>query len=729
MSPIAKRLRLHWISNNIVPLLIFAAFISGILTYISITNSNVPLGFKPKRVWILLMVNLGLLTLLVGAVTVRIFKLWSALKTGSAGSKLQKRVLILFSVVTILPTLIVSVFSALFFNMGIQTWFNERVQTAVEESMVVAEAYLAEHKENIRADAIAMARDLNRVSHVHQTKPEEFNRMVEAQAALRLLTEALVFQHNRIIAQGRLSFALAFEHVPPDAMERANNGETVLMPTDDEDKVRALIKLDSMDDAYLLVGRLVDSKVLSHMRNAQGAVNEYGSLKSQLDSLQVTFSIVFVTVALLLLFASVGYGMVFAARLSTPISKLVEAAERVRGGDFSTRVDIPNSKDEIGMLSRAFNRMTQQLEAQRTDLIDANRRLDERRRFSEAVLSGVSAGVIGLDSNKKIILFNRSASSILESIDLSLSTDSNIGEIFPGIYELLSKVEHTPGDVTDDTFTLTENNKTITLHARITVEKHNNKLEGFIVTFDDITMLVSAQRTAAWADVARRVAHEIKNPLTPIQLSAERIKKKYLPHITEDKESFVRYVDTISKHVGDIGKMVEEFVSFARMPTPIFKDEDIASILKKAVFSAQVSNQAIDYETLLPAQPINFNCDERQITQIFTNLLKNAAEAIDSRLAKAPASAKGRITVTLEQEDGNINIVVADNGIGFPEGEINKMMEPYVTTRAKGMGLGLSIVRKIVEDHKGRINIGNNKNGGAKVMLSFLQQCDIKASA
>ena len=729
MTAIMQRLRSGWVGRNIIPLLIAVAFISGIITYIMIGNSHVPLGVKPRRMWILLLVNMGLLTLLVAVVSVRIFRLWAALREGSSGSQLQKRILILFSVVTILPTIIVSVFSAFFFNLGIQTWFNERVQTAVGESLAVAEAYLQEHKENIRADAVAMASDLDRVSDLVRTNPAEFNRVVVAQSALRLMTEAIVFQRSRIIAQGRLSFALAFEHIPQETLDRAKNGEAVLIANDEEDKIRALIKLTTLDDAYLLVGRLVDSKVIEHMQNAQGAVSEYNALKEQLKKLQVTFSVVFITVALLLLLASIGYGMVFAARLTNPISRLALAAERVRGGDFSARVAATDSNDEIGLLARAFNRMTEQLEAQRGDLIEANRRLDERRRFSEAVLSGVSAGVIALDRDKKITHFNRSATNILGGIDQGLAMDTNINEILPGIQELLSKAEHIPGDVTHDTLTLTKNNKTITLHARITVEKLGEEIEGFIVTFDDITMLLSAQRTAAWADVARRVAHEIKNPLTPIQLSAERLKKKYLKFITDDQENYVRYVDTISKHVGDIGKMVEEFVSFARMPTPVLNAEDIAAIIRKSVFSAQVGNPAIDYTMELPDGPIMLNCDERQITQLFTNLLKNAAEAIEVRLSKAPDSQKGRISVTLVAQDKRLTVEVLDNGIGFPEGEIDKMMEPYVTTRPKGMGLGLSIVRKIVEDHKGMINISNNNDSGAKVTLSFPQHCDINAAA
>ena len=728
-----------WFRRNLAIILTFLAFFAAIMTYAAMTGSSAPLGIKPKRVQGFLLFDIGLLTLLVIIIAARIYSLWTSLRMGSAGSQLQKRILVLFSIVTITPTLIVSVFSVFFFNLGIQTWFNDRVQTAVDESLVVAEAYLAEHKENIRGDALAMVADLNQVANLAITDPPEYNRMVATQATLRLLTEAIVFHNNHIIAQGQLSFALAFEHIPQDAIERANHGEVVIL-TPQDDKVQALVKLGAPSDTYLLVGRLVDSKVLAHMQHTQGAVNEYDTLKRQLVKLQITFSAVFVTLALLLLLAAIWYGMIFASRLSRPISSLVGAAERVRGGDFSARVEATADKDEIGKLSRAFNRMTEQLQAQRGELIEANRHIDERRRFSEAVLAGVSAGVIALDRDKRITLSNRSANTILNKVDAAIVSEMPIADILPGIEELLAQAEDLPGEVAQSTITLDKGGKTISLHVRVTVEQLGKEIEGFIVTFDDITLLVAAQRNAAWADVARRVAHEIKNPLTPIQLAAERLKRKYLKYITEDQDTFIKYTDTITRHVADIGKMVEEFVSFARMPVPKFSNEDIGAIVKKAVFSAQIANPSIDYQLYAPEEACVMYCDERQIMQVMTNLLKNAAEGIEARLTTPPippASAVspltrplaggqgGVIILRLTHENDHLTLTIDDNGIGFPQGETQKMLEPYVTTRAKGTGLGLAIVRKIMDDHKGRINLENIPEGGARVRLSFLQQCDI----
>ncbi|MDX1974053.1 MAG: PAS domain-containing sensor histidine kinase [Rickettsiales bacterium] len=703
-------------------------FCSAVITYILLAGGSEPLSVLPKHVRSLLAINIILLALLMGILAFRGYKTWKAYKANPMGSRLQRRVLLLFSLVAVLPTIIVSIFSGLFFNVGIQNWFDDRVQTAVEKSLIVAEAYLAEHKENIRADALAMAADLNRVARLALTDPREFNQIVSTQSTMRVLTESVVIQRNRIIAQGPLSFALAFETLSQDAIERANRGEVVLM-TPEDDKVRALVKLDALPDAYLLVGRLIDNRVMEHMQSAQGAVYQYNHLEKQLNRLQLTFSVVFITLAFLLLLLAIGYGTRFARHLTRPISNLASAAERVRSGDFSVRVADTKDTDEIGLLARSFNRMTEQLQMQRGELIEANRRLDERRRFSEAVLSGVSAGVIALDSDKKITLINRSAHAILQSVEQPIASGLSINEVLPGIHELLVKAEQQTGETMDSIMTVTHDNRSISLHVRVTVEMLNDMIEGFIVTFDDITQLVSAQRTAAWADVARRVAHEIKNPLTPIQLSAERLKRKYLKFITEDQDSFIKYTDTIGKHVADIGRMVEEFVSFARMPTPIFTQEDLGALIKKTIFSTQVAYPNVDFLLDIPTTPVCFECDEGQVTQVFGNLFKNAAEAIEAKLAQSPQEGqKGKVTATLTTNEEAITVTVEDNGIGFPPEDAQKLLEPYITTRSKGTGLGLSIVKKIIEDHKGTIKLENSSTGGARVVLSFLQHCDINAT-
>ncbi len=705
----------HARSVQLVLVLIIAAMGAAAATFFMLSHGS---SFEqhPERIWILLLLDVALLGGISAMIASRIAGFWQQARRGIQESRLQRRIVRSFCIVAALPTVVVSIFSALFFNLGIQAWFNERVGTAVQESLVVAEAYLAEHRENIRVDALALADDISRFADMSFANPVEFNRFVSAQAKRRHMTEVVVFQKNRIIAQGRLSFTIAFESLPQSALARAAEGEVVILPSaspEDEDKVRVLTRLEGISDGYLLVGRLVDEKVINHMESTQGAVAEYKGLENQLTRLQWTFSAVFILLSLVLLLAAVWYGLMFAARLTAPISRLSVAAERVRGGDYLARVEAGGGNDEISTLSHTFNRMTEQLDAQRSDLIEANRQLDERRRFSEAVLGGVSAGVLALDREKRITLSNRSAATMLGEGG-ALMQGRHVNEMLPGINELLAQNESNPD--AHGSITLGSGADARSLHVRITAGP-----DGSIVTFDDITALVSAQRHAAWSDVARRVAHEIKNPLTPIALSAERLKRKFLQKLEgEEAESFTKYVDTIARHVTDIGGMVEEFVSFARMPGAVMQPADLVDLVKHAVFSAQVAYPNVRYVLNCEDARIGLLCDERQVAQIFTNLLKNGAEAIEGESMQA-----GEVSVTVVKTPERVTVEITDNGPGFPPDKIQSMLEPYVTTRARGTGLGLAIVKKIMEEHGGKVDLANQETGGARVVLSFLQQCDI----
>jgi two-component system, NtrC family, nitrogen regulation sensor histidine kinase NtrY len=638
-------------------------------------------------------------------------RLWASFRDGSVGSRLQTRIVAMFTMITIVPTVVVSVFSAWFFNFGIQSWFDERVSTALEESVVVAQAYLNEHRDIIRGDAIAMAGDLDREIRAGLLSPQRFNSIVTAQAALRSLTEAIVIQHGHVLAQTQLTFSLAFERLSTDALERADHGEVVIL-LEDQDKVRALVKLSSLPDAYLLVGRFIDSKVLAHMDSANGSVQQYERLKSNISGIQIQFSIVFVLLALLLLFGAVWYGMLFATRLIGPVTKLVKAAERVRAGDFTARVAEGPKDDEVGTLARAFNRMTDELQKQRKDLIEANRLLDTRRRFSEAVLSGVSAGVLAISKDGRITLANPVAASLLQLPQETILKGAHIAQVVPEFAPLFARMEEKQDAQAVEDITLMRSGKTHVLHVRVTLERTQESVEGYILTFDDITELLVAQRSAAWSDVARRVAHEIKNPLTPITLAAERLRKKYLPQITTDADAYVRYVDTISKHVGDIGKIVEEFVTFARMPAPVMRREDIVALIRKAAFSEQMAHADISYRLHLPEEPVFILCDEQQISRVLLNLLKNAAEAFEGR-----ENHRGSIVVECLLTGEHCRIRVMDNGPGFPLDKMHRLLEPYMTTRAKGTGLGLAIVKKIMDDHKAQLALENLPQGGACVTL------------
>lgn len=670
---------------------------------------------NPQLLIPLVVGNLLALLTLAFFIVRRAYVFWHAAREGMVGTRLQTRIILTFATVALVPTLTVTLFAALFFNFGIKSWFDNRVSVALEESVTLAQAYLNEHRLAMRTDAQGMVNELSRDLWLINSNPTLFNKMLNRQASLRNLSEAIVFTPNRVIARTALSFSLIFERLPDVVLERVNANEDniVVLGTEDEDKIRAVIRFPHAADLYLLIGKSVDRSVIDHMEVARSTMDQYRALQRDMRTIQLQFILAFVLLALLLLLASIWAGMAVALRVVGPVSALVAAAERVRAGDYTIHVPEGRADDEIATLARSFNRMTGQLNRQRSDLIDANRQIDERRRLTEAVFAGVSAGVIALNAEARITLHNRSALKLLGLDENESLKDRPVTDIMPALTELLREAQQKPEKIAMRDIVIKRGELRATLHVRITLERHNDAIEGYIVTFDDITDLVTAQRSAAWADVARRIAHEIKNPLTPITLSTERLRKKFGDEITSDKEAYAKYLDTITRHVKDIGKMVEEFVSFARMPTPQFREESLSQLIRKSVFSEQTAHPDIRYTVELPPGDVRIICDERQVGQMLLNLLKNAAEAMEGLVAGP------KITVHVEAKASQVSVSLHDNGPGFPPDDIAKLTEPYVTTRAKGTGLGLAIVKKSMEDHKGRIELRNHPEGGALVVLIF----------
>ncbi|MBV8506793.1 MAG: PAS domain-containing sensor histidine kinase [Alphaproteobacteria bacterium] len=694
------------------------ALASGIATYLALTGAP-PFGPHPSAVLALLNLDLILLLALGAVIAKRLFEVWAERRRGLAGSRLQIRLVVLVSLIAVMPTIIVAGFSYLFFSFGVESWFSDRVRTAITESLAVAEAYLHEHQQAIRADVLAMANDLNRDSVQLALNPQHLQQVVSAQAALRGLTEAMVFDRaGHMLARSSLSFTLGFEPVPDDAIHLADTGDVAIMTNDSDDRVRALVRLNQFGDVYLYVGRFIEPRVLNHMEETQRAAALYEQMEGQRSGFQITFALIFMMVAMLFLVAAVAIGIHFAAQFAGPISRLITAAEQVRSGDLAARVPEGEKDDELASLSRAFNRMTYQIESQQRELREANRQLDERRRFTETVLTGVSAGVIGLDSLGRVNLPNRSASALLGT-DLEQAIGQDLAEVAPEMTGLLDEAERRPDRLAQSQVELIRGNSTRTLLVRIAAEHNGRDISGFIVTFDDITELLSAQRKAAWADIARRIAHEIKNPLTPIQLAAERLRRRYLKEIKNDVETFTICTDTIIRHVGDIGRMIDEFSSFARMPTPVLKPENLVEIMHRAVFLQRTAHPEIVFEPVFPARTVMVNCDARLVGQALINIVKNAIESIEARRAENSASPAGCIRVSVLEDDGQAIVIIEDNGKGLPQHGREQLTEPYVTTRTKGTGLGLAIVKKIMEDHHGELVLEDGETEGARVGLHF----------
>ncbi|WP_239451514.1 sensor histidine kinase NtrY-like [Elioraea rosea] len=703
----------RWVTLGIA----IASVAAGVFTFAAVTGTGA-LGLPPGSILWLVNANLALLLALAAILAVRVVRVWAERRRGSAGSRLHVRLVVLFGLVAVTPTIIVTGFSAAFFNRGLENWFNQRVRTALEESLAASQAYLEEHQRTIRAEALAMANDLNRAGQMLIAQgPTVFSLLLERQIVFRGLTEAVVFNaaNGRLVATAGLLVPPVGENLPAWAMEYARSGEVALLrPAPGQDRVRALVSLDIPGPLMLLVGRPVDPDVLGHMERTEQAVAEYRRLEASRSGLQITFALIFTVVALMILFAAVLIGLVIAGQMARPISSLVFAAERVRAGDLGIRVPERQSDDEIGVLSRAFNRMIGQLSANRDELMDAYRQIDERRRFTEGVLAGVSAGVIGLDGQGRINLPNRSASELL-GIDLVSHLGASLADVVPEFAAVLEKAATNPRAAAEAEVRIGPVSSRRTLLVRIDTELADERVRGFVVTFDDVTALLAAQRQAAWADVARRIAHEIKNPLTPIQLSAERLKRKYLSEIQSDPDTFRICTDTIVRQVGDIGRMVDEFSAFARMPQPVLKPEDLADIVRQAVFLQRNAHPAVTYDVAIEEPPPRALCDRRLISQAVTNLLQNAADAVAAR------EGAGRIAVTVASAEGRATIVVEDDGEGLPADGRESLTEPYVTRKTKGTGLGLAIVKKIMEDHTGRLDLSDRQDGlpGARVALTL----------
>ena len=708
--------------------LALATCASGMATYTAWTGSA-PQAPNPRVVLILLVIDL-VLVLSLGAVIARhMVRLWVARRSGSAGSRLHSRFVAMFSLVAVTPAIIVALFSAVFFHLGVQSWFSDRVRTAVGGSLAVAEAYVAEHRHTIRADILAMANDIDRMAPRLRGKQLQFSRFLAIQASRRALNEATVFTRNgAVLGRTFLSLSAALDELPMHRLAGVSRSDPLIFESDRDDQVRALVRLDGYLDAYLFVARFVDPVVLNHVETTRAVVHEYEALEGARTDIQLTSALIFIVVALMLLMAAIWLGLTFANRLVGPVRGLMVAAERIRDGDLSARVEEGVGDDEIGSLSRAFNRMTQQLSEQREELVAANRAMDRRRRFTEAVLSGVSAGVVSLDGSGIITLQNSSAAQLLET-SIEALVGKAFGEAVPEMTALLQQARQRPGRTVEGEVSLIRKGHRRSFMVRIRTDRTADQRFGAIVTFDDVTELVTAQRTTAWADVARRIAHEIKNPLTPIQLSAERLKRKYLKQIETDRDSFTQCTDTIIRQVGDIGRMVDEFSAFARMPAAEMKDVDLREVVRAAMFAEEFAHRDIEYAVALPDTTVSIRGDSRHLNRLLTNLLQNAHEAIDARAGDAvPNLGVGVISISLETEGNTVQLLIQDNGIGLPAEGRERLVEPYVTNREKGTGLGLAIVKKIIEEHGGRMLLEDGVGGGALIRLSFPLTTDQQVS-
>lgn len=635
-------------------------------------------------------------------------RLIAARRAKSAGSRLHLRLIGVFALLALLPTVTVAVFAGLTMNIGLEGWFSDRVREVVGTSLAAAEAYEAEQREDLAEDAQALARYLDNGRRVtfFMNDAELRQILVQGQTQIqRGLREAfLVDGTGEIRARGERSYLFDFE--PPSTEDLTNAGANGLLIIQDWDnnEFRALVRLEGFADRFLYVSREVDGEILNLLDETKETVRLYQQLESDRGRVLFEFGLLYLGFAVILILAAIWLGLWFAERLSRPVGRLMTAAQKVGGGDLDVQVIEDDGDDEIAMLGRYFNQMTRQLKGQRTTLLDNTRHIERRRRLFDSVLSSVTSGVVGLDPEGRVAFVNRSAQRLLDwsGDEHSLALSVAVPEFGP-LFETLSAGG---GEIAQDEVKVSRQGRLENLLVRMATRRgENGNLEGYVVAFEDVTDLVSAQRMAAWGDVARRIAHEIKNPLTPIQLSAERIKRKFAPKLGEDSDTLEAMTDVIVRQTNDLRRIVDEFSKFARMPEPDRRNEDLTKLTRDAVLLQQTGQPDVRVIADLPDTPLMSEVDATMISQALTNLIKNAGEAIETLVKNgAPDDLDPQIHVTLAALDDGRIITISDNGIGLPEDRA-PLFEPYVTTRNEGTGLGLPIVKKIIEEHGGSLTL------------------------
>ncbi|MGB3246252.1 MAG: PAS domain-containing sensor histidine kinase [Sulfitobacter sp.] len=688
----------------------FAVVMSGPLLAFATYMILGPLGEggNTPSLRLILLADLVYVLLVATLVIAQVASLVAARRAKSAGSRLHLRLTGVFALMALIPTVSVAVFAGLTINVGLEGWFSDRVRGVVENSLTAAEAYESQQRADLRADAITLARSMDSARNQGiQLSDSELLGEGQRQIQRGLREAYLIDGTAQIRARGDRSYLFDYEAPSPADIRLANAQGLAFIDDWPNNEFRALVPMQSFVDRYLFVSRQVDGNILSLLDETEETARLYQQLEADRGRLLFEFGLLYLGFAVILILAAVWLGLWFAERLSGPVGRLTGAAQQVGAGDLNVRVREEEGDDEIAMLGRYFNQMTKQLRGQRETLLDNNRQIERRRRLFDSVLSSVTSGVVGLDPEGRIAFVNRSAMRLLDWSEDQQSTALAVS--VPEFTPLFATLTNGPGEVAQGEVKVSRQGAMENLLVRMATRRaEDGRLEGYVVAFDDVTDLVSAQRMAAWGDVARRIAHEIKNPLTPIQLSAERIKRKFARHMEgKDAEALEQMTGVIIRQTGDLRRIVDEFAKFARMPEPETAAQDLSQILRDAVFLQQAGQPDVKIRATIPDDPVVADVDAAMISQALTNLIKNAGEAIESLKQKgAPDDLKPEIQVVLRTDEHAARITIADNGIGLPEDRA-ALFEPYVTTRSEGTGLGLPIVKKIIEEHGGTLTLEN----------------------
>ncbi|MGD0847833.1 ATP-binding protein [Bradyrhizobium sp.] len=688
----------------LAPFAVGLALLTAFLTFVVLTGLTRIEPTREVAVSFMLM-NGATILVLVGIIVREVWQLMQARRRGRAAARLHVQIVSLFSIIAVLPAVLVAAVANVTIDRGFDRLFSGPTREVIQNSLIIARAYMQDHAQLIRGDILGMANDIAHARPLYDQDRKSFRELLTANAASRNLPGAMLIDKDRnILETAQTGIQLAFAAPPAEFLRNVNEAEPEIAVLPEQNYVAAVIRLRAFNDTFLYVARQLDPRVVAQLKQTEATVAEYAEIESRRLGIQVNFALIFAVIALTILMASILIGLNFANWLVAPIRRLMSAAHIVSTGDLHVQVPVLRSEGDLAQLGETFNKMTQELRTQRDELVSASDLIDSRRRFIEAVLSSASAGIIGVDASGSVGILNRSAEKLIGHAE-SETLDHPLSDVLPELDDMMKSAREGTQRLVQGQITINRDGHERNLSVRVSAEQTSQTRDSYIITLDDITELVSAQRTSAWADVARRIAHEIKNPLTPIQLSAERIRRKFGKVITEDKAIFEQCTDTIVRQVDDIRRMVDEFSRFARMPKPVIEGEDVADTVRQAVFLMRVGHPDIDIDAEIKAEPMRAQFDRRLISQALTNIIKNATEAIEA--VPAAELGKGRIDVIAARENDDIVIDVIDNGIGLPKVSRARLLEPYVTTREKGTGLGLAIVGRVLEDHGGRIELND----------------------
>ncbi len=662
---------------------------------------------QPEILNILLLFDLVYVLIIAGLVALRITRLVVARKSKSAGSRLHVRLTGVFVFIALMPTVIVAIFATVSINYGLEGWFSDNVQRVVRNSMESAQAYEYEHRRDVRSDAVKLASILSLQKKMNPTiGPGNIRKSLSQNQPVSLSEAFIVDASGDLRLRGEKSYLFDFDEIDEADLKGALVGDVVIIEDWANNEFRALLTLEGFANRLLYVSRKVDGNILSLLDDTQENVVLYNQIESERSQLLFTFGLIYLAFSVVVLLSAVWFALWFAERLSKPVGQLAGAAHKVGSGNLEIQVPEESGEDEIALLGRAFNKMIKQVKNQRDTLLKTNSEIDERKRLFETVIGNVSGGIIGLDSDGKIEVINPAAEKILQ-LEVDFEIANYLANCIPEFLPLFNRAKVAGNDLAQEKIKIIRDNVQEDILLRITTSRsESGAVEGYVITFDDLTDLVSAQRYAAWGDVAQRIAHEIKNPLTPIKLSAEKLKLKFASFAGKEKTSLEKYSDMIIRQTDGLRRMVDEFSEFTRLPEPDKIPFNIIDIVDEVILLQSNVNSEITINKQYDQERIMTLIDPTMISQALNNLIKNSLESINSATKNKVLKKEknGLIKIAIISNEKNIIIKIQDNGIGLPKKK-SQLFEPYVTSRENGIGLGLAIVKKIIEEHDGYLDL------------------------